>query len=72
MLVEDDVLLYHILLDCGMRKLTVGRAIAWDFLSRSLFTRLILIQSLDCYEGASDSVRNYAYRHGKLTYNHNV
>ncbi len=39
--VDSDILLYHNLLDCGMRKLTVGRSIAWDFLSRSLFSRLI-------------------------------
>ena len=72
MLVDSAIPLYHNLLDCGMRKLTVGRSIAWEFLSRSLFTRLILIQSLDCYDGASDFVENYTYRHGKLTYNHNV
>ena len=53
-LVANEILLYHkgsfrLLdqLDCNMRKLTVGRSIA------------LLIQSLDCYKGASDFVGNY-------------
>ena len=46
MLAGYHILLYHNLFDCGIRILTVGRSIA------------LLIQSLDCYEGASDFVGN--------------
>ena len=42
MRVGNNILLYHDLLDCGMRKLTVGFAIA------------LLIQSLDCYKTRRD------------------
>ena len=57
MLVVNAMVLYHNLLDCGMRKLTVGRSIA------------LLIQSLVCYEGAPGFGGKYTYHHLSLNCN---
>ena len=34
--------------------------------------QLLLIQSLDCYEGAFDFAGNYRFRRRSLTYNHHM